>query len=90
MDEGVLQPGRLVYVQIAAFNSAGIVPFADAAPLVETPGASTGMAQECKVYAIPNSSTSLRVEWNGVSPADRLQMERFCTDIELNSTVVAL
>lgn len=68
MDAGSLVPGTSYYVDIAPINSAGVGPFVDASPQVEIPKSSPGLAQDCRVYAVPDSSTSLKVEWNGVQP----------------------
>ena len=64
MDASSLVPGTSYYVDIAPINSAGVGPFVDASPPVEIPKSSPGLAQDCRVYAVPDSSTSLKVEWN--------------------------
>ena len=68
MNAGSVVPGTSYYVDIAPINSAGVGPFVIASPAVEIPRSSPGLAQDCRVYAVPDSSTSLKVDWNGVQP----------------------
>lgn len=68
MDSGSLVPGTSYYVDIAPVNSAGIGPFTPTSPEREIPRSLPGLAQDCRVYAVPHSSSSLKVEWEGVWP----------------------
>ena len=68
MDAGSLVPGTSYYVEIAPINSAGVGPYIGASPSVEIPRSSPGLARHCKVFAVPDSSTSLKVEWSGAQP----------------------
>jgi hypothetical protein len=68
MNAGLIIPGQKYYVQIAAVNSIGVGPFVPSIPMTETPRSLSGLAQDCRVYASPASSSSLKVEWNGVKP----------------------
>jgi len=68
MDAGSLVPGTSYYVDVAPINSVGVGSFISASPGTEIPRSSPALAQGCRVYAVPDSSTSLKVEWNGVEP----------------------
>ncbi len=68
MESGAINPGERYYVQIAGVNQNGVGPYVLATPESETPRSKPGLAQNCRVYAVPSSSSSLRVEWDGVHP----------------------
>eukprot|EP00956_Cyclotella_meneghiniana_P022416 scaffold42451_cov66-Cyclotella_meneghiniana.AAC.3 len=68
MDSGSLIPGLKYYVQVAGVNSVGAGPFVSATPESEAPKSLSGLAQDCRIYALPSSSSSLKVEWEGVKP----------------------
>ncbi|KAL7554112.1 hypothetical protein ACHAWF_017504 [Thalassiosira exigua] len=68
MESGSVVPGGKYYVQIAGVNSNGVGPFVPTPPIAEIPRSQPGLAQDCRVYAVPSTSSSLRVEWNGVYP----------------------
>jgi hypothetical protein len=68
MESGSINPGEAYYVQIAGVNQNGVGPYVPASPEAEIPRSQPGLAQNCRVYAVPSSSSSLRVEWDGVYP----------------------
>ncbi|KAL7442689.1 hypothetical protein ACHAXH_009869 [Discostella pseudostelligera] len=68
VDSGSIIPGKKYYVKVAGVNSQGVGPYAPAVPVAETPRSLPGLAQNCRVYAVPTASSSLRVEWDGVYP----------------------
>ncbi|KAL7514942.1 hypothetical protein ACHAXN_013076 [Cyclotella atomus] len=68
MDSGSVTPGQRYYVQIAGVNTLGVGPFVTATPASDVPMSLPGLAQNCKIFALPTSSSSLKVEWNGVQP----------------------
>ena len=68
MDSGSVLPGRKYYVKVAGVNRNGVGPYAPASPVNETPRSLPGLAQNCRVYAVPTSASSLRVEWDGIYP----------------------
>ena len=68
MDSGSISPGQRYYVKVAGVNSLGVGPFVAASPESEIPKSLLGLAQNCRIYASPTSSSSLRVEWDGVLP----------------------
>ena len=67
MESTTLESGTKYYFQIAAINPLGMGPFGPVHPLSVEPKAPPGLATKCKVYAIPTSSDSLRVEWSKVA-----------------------
>merc|ERR1712194_541873 len=68
MQSGSILPGQKYYVQIAGINANGIGPHVPTIPESENPRSQPGLAQNCRVYAIPTASSSLKVEWDGVYP----------------------
>lgn len=68
MESGSLTPGVKYYVEVAGVNANGVGPYVSATPNSETPRSQPGLAQHCRVYAVPTSSSSLKVEWDGVYP----------------------
>ena len=68
MDVGSIVPGETYYVQIAGANRNGVGPFTPPTPEAELARSRPGLAQNCRVYAVPSSSSSLKVEWDGVHP----------------------
>jgi len=68
MDSGSITPGEKYYVQVAGINTNGIGPYVPAIPEVEIPRSQPGLARDCRVYAVPTDSSSLKVEWDGVYP----------------------
>jgi len=68
MESGSINPGETYYVQIAGVNRNGVGPHVSAAPESEVPRSKPGLAQNCRVYALPSSSSSLKIEWDGVYP----------------------
>lgn len=66
MDSATLSPGTLYYFQIAAVNSAGQGAFSQSTPASLIPRAPPGLAENCKIYAVPDSPGSFKVEWEGV------------------------
>ena len=63
MQSGSIVPGQNYYVQIAGINVNGVGPYVSTIPESENPRSQPGLAQNCRVYAIPTTSTSLQVEW---------------------------
>ena len=68
MDSESLTPGVNIYVQVSAVNANGVGPFVSAIPEAETPKSQPGLAQNCQVSAVPTTSSSLKVAWDGVYP----------------------
>ncbi|KAL9181119.1 hypothetical protein ACHAXT_009924 [Thalassiosira profunda] len=68
MESTAITPGTKYYVQVAGVNTNGVGPYVSATPEAETPRSQPGLAQNCKVYAVPSASSSLKVEWDGVQP----------------------
>ncbi|KAL7444023.1 hypothetical protein ACHAXM_009254 [Skeletonema potamos] len=68
MESGSINAGETYYVQIAGVNRNGVGPHVSTAPEAEVPRSKPGLAQNCRVYAVPSSSSSLKVEWDGVYP----------------------
>lgn len=69
MDSGSVIPGQKYYVKIAGVNAKGVGPYMPVITSTETARSQPGIAQNCRVYSIPTSSSSLRVEWDGVFPS---------------------
>ncbi|KAL7541113.1 LOW QUALITY PROTEIN: hypothetical protein ACHAXR_012985 [Thalassiosira sp. AJA248-18] len=68
MESGSITPGEKYYVQVAGMNTNGVGPYVPAIPEAEIPRSQPGLAQNCRVYAVPTTSSSLKVEWDGVYP----------------------
>ena len=68
MESGSIIPGEKYYVQVAGVNRNGVGPYVKAIPESETPRSQPGLAQNCRVYAVPTSSSSLKVEWDRAHP----------------------
>lgn len=68
MDSESVTPGQKYYVKVAGINANGIGPYMPIVAKTETPRSQPGLAQNCRVYAVPTSSSSLMVEWDGVYP----------------------
>ena len=68
MDSGSISPGQRYYVQVSGVNSLGAGPFVTSTPGSEMSKSLLGLAQKCRIYAVPTSSSSLKVEWDGVLP----------------------
>ena len=69
MDSRSVMPGQKYYVKIAGVNAKGVGPYMPAIARTETARSQPGIAQNCRVYSIPTSSSSLKVEWDGVYPS---------------------
>ena len=52
-------------MQIAAQNSVGLGPYANAKPEAEIPQSRPELAQKCHAYSIPYQDVSMLVEWTG-------------------------
>ena len=53
-------------MRVAGVNSLGVGPFVTSTPGSETSKSLLGLARNCRIYAAPMSSSSLKVEWDGV------------------------
>eukprot|EP00985_Skeletonema_marinoi_P002205 scaffold893_cov143-Skeletonema_marinoi.AAC.9 len=94
MESGSINPGETYYVQIAGVNQNGVGPYVPSAPEAEIPRSKLGLAQNCRVYAVPSSSSSLKVEWEGVHPnhgqmPSSYKVEFFDVDGNLSDPAVA-
>ena len=94
MESGSINPGETYYVQIAGINQNGVGPYVPSAPEAEIPRSKPGLAQNCRVYAVPSSSSSLKVEWEGVHPnhgqlPSSYKVEFFDVDGNLSDPAVA-
>ena len=94
MESGSINPGEAYYVQIAGVNQNGVGPHVPAAPESEIPRSKPGLAQNCRVYAVPTSSSSLKVEWGGVHPThgqlpSSYNVEFFDVDDNFSNSAVA-
>jgi hypothetical protein len=66
MDSAALSPGSSYYFQIAAVNSAGLGTYSQSTPASLIPRAPPGLAENCKIYAVPDSPGSFKVSWDRV------------------------
>ena len=69
MDSGSVISGQKYYVKIAGVNAMGNGLFMPVIARTKTTRSQPWIAQNCLVYSIPTSSSSLRVEWDGVYPS---------------------
>lgn len=67
MDSTALSPGSSYFFQIAAVNSAGVGTYSQTTPVSIIPRAPPGLAENCKIYAVPDSPGSFKVTWNSVA-----------------------
>jgi len=67
MESGSIIAGEPTYVQIGAVNKHGTGEFAITQPYSIIPMSLPGLAQNCRVYAVPSTPSSLKVEWDGVT-----------------------
>ncbi|KAL3797523.1 hypothetical protein HJC23_009887 [Cyclotella cryptica] len=89
MESGSIIPGQKYYVQVAGVNAQGVGPYVPSFPESETPRSLSGLAQNCRVYALPTSSSSLKVEWDGVQPYHGQQPSSYRVefyDVDITST----
>ena len=89
MDSSTLVPGTNYYFQVAAINHVGIGSFGPLIPLSETPKSLPGLAMDCKVYAIPTSSDSLRVEWERVISSNGSNITKYEIEFYLSGNLTA-
>jgi hypothetical protein len=66
MDSAALSPGSSYYFQIAAVNSVGLGTYSQSTPASLIPRAPPGLAENCKIYAVPDSPGSFKVSWDRV------------------------
>ncbi|KAL7473049.1 hypothetical protein ACHAXS_013421 [Conticribra weissflogii] len=68
MESTTFLPGEKYYVQMSGINANGEGPSSPSNPVTQTPRSQAGLAQNCRVYGVSTSSSSLKVEWEGTNP----------------------